>query len=100
MNFEDFLVLHLSIEKINEWQYICNLKNHFVNPLCSRDYLSLFKEKIISDYEKGSFPIKNFNMSTIKHLIKNFHFACLVVQIQCLLTILKNMQNCIQILNM
>ena len=71
MNFEDFLVLHLSIEKINEWQDICNLKNHFVNPLCSRDYLSLFKEKMISDYEKGSFPIKIFNMNTIKNLIKN-----------------------------
>ena len=54
-NFEDFLVMHLSDEKIREWRKICIGQNHFNIPMNGEVVEKLIKS-IIPDYLKGSLP--------------------------------------------
>jgi len=70
-NYEDALVLHLDYEQIKKWEQICQRKNHFNYPLNSCEYEVLFKNNVFNDYEKGTFPLNNFDIETIKNAIKN-----------------------------
>ncbi|MDR2869971.1 MAG: hypothetical protein LBV04_05945 [Deferribacteraceae bacterium] len=56
MNFEDFLVMHLDIEILNEWESFCNANNHFTMPMTAATYEPLLREHIFKDYKKGSLP--------------------------------------------
>jgi hypothetical protein len=71
-NFEDFLMLHYSRDKILEYQKKCEKHNHFRSPMKEKEYLPLFKETCDENYEKGSLP-KGFEISeeSLKRLSKN-----------------------------
>lgn len=70
MNFEDFLILHLSENVVDEWYKKC--KEHFLNnPKSSKEYLPLFK-KYFSDYKKGELPIQ-LDKNTLENMFKNLH---------------------------
>lgn len=60
MNFEDYLVLHCMPEIVEDWQSICESNNHFVVPMCARQYEKLFNKFISTnfgtDYRKGEVP--------------------------------------------
>jgi len=62
MNGEDFMVLHYDDNKVSEWKKICSKKKHFESPMCSTEYMPLFKEKIKEDYKKGEFPHLNVDI--------------------------------------
>ncbi len=70
-NFEDMIVLHLSDDKIDQWNNICIQNNHFNTPMTSCKYLPLFCDNIIPEYEKGNFPPEEFDTNTISRAIKN-----------------------------
>ncbi|MEF2913614.1 MAG: hypothetical protein U0O25_04735 [Succinivibrio sp.] len=70
MNFEDFLILHLSKNVVDEWYKKC--KDHFFyNPKSSKEYLPLFK-KYFCDYKKGELPIQ-LNKNTLENMFKNLN---------------------------
>lgn len=54
-NFEDFLVLHSSTERVLEWVNICRECNHFASPMHSEEYMPLFKSQF-PEYKKGELP--------------------------------------------
>lgn len=54
-NFEDFLILHLTDDKVSSWTDICAQSGHFRVPLHSKDYEPLFR-KIFPEYKKGELP--------------------------------------------
>ncbi len=70
-NFEDMLILYFPIDEIQKWQKILDKRKHFKKPLHSSEYEPLFKEQILPEYEKGSFPLDNFSLDDIKNAIKN-----------------------------
>ena len=70
MNFEDFLILHLSKNVVDEWYKKC--KDHiFYKPKSSKEYLPLFK-KYFCDYKKGELPIQ-LNKNTLENMFKNLN---------------------------
>lgn len=54
-NFEDFLVIHNSTERVHEWMNICREHNHFDAPMHSEEYMHLFKNQF-PEYRKGEMP--------------------------------------------
>ncbi len=70
-NFEDMIVLHLSDDKIDQWNNICIQNNHFNIPMTSEVYIPLFRTNIIENYEKGNFPLEIFDTNTIWDAIRN-----------------------------
>ena len=54
-NFEDFLVLHSSTDRVHEWVNICRDHNHFTTPMLSKEYEPLFKNQF-PEYKKGELP--------------------------------------------
>ena len=71
MNGEDFLVLHCENNKINKWEKICKERDHFMNPMTRSEYYPLFKDNIISNYQKGEIPKGFVNLFTIKRAMDN-----------------------------
>jgi len=69
MNYEDFLTMHLSSEKLNNWLFFCNKRNHFTAPSHSSEYLSEFV-KFIGNYSKGEIPFE-INKQTLENLKKH-----------------------------
>ena len=69
-NFEDFLTLHLTNDKLNKWNEICRDKSHFENPMHAVTYEPLYKENIIGKYKKGEMPFK-IDDEHIERLLKN-----------------------------
>lgn len=57
-NFEDFLVLHLEDNIVQQWINILTEKKHFNNPLKSESYLPLIKQhiNIFHNYDKKEIP--------------------------------------------
>ena len=54
-NFEDFLVLHCSTDRVHEWMNTCRAHNHFDIPMHSKEYETLFKDQF-PEYKKGELP--------------------------------------------
>ena len=54
-NFEDFLVLHCSTDRVHEWMNTCRMHNHFDIPMHSKEYEFLFKDQF-PEYKKGELP--------------------------------------------
>lgn len=54
-NFEDFLVLHSSRERVMDWVQICSEHQHFDLPMQAEKYMPLFKRQF-PEYRKGSLP--------------------------------------------
>lgn len=67
-NFEDFLVMHLDDDTIENWYQILNTKGHFNIPLKSKVYMPIIKEKItiFNNYKKGEIPF-TITLDNIKH---------------------------------
>ncbi len=67
-NFEDFLVMHLSDEKVNCWQEICRKESHFSEPMNNKA-VAKFIHQIFSGYSKGSLPGEfQINAETLERL--------------------------------
>ena len=69
MNFEDFLVLHLTRDKLNQWISSCIRRNHFKSPSKSNEYLDEFKH-FIGGYSKGEIPIE-ISKASLENLKRN-----------------------------
>ena len=54
-NFEDFLVLHHSTDRVHEWVELCRERNHFDEPMLSKEYMPLLKTQF-PEYKKGELP--------------------------------------------
>ena len=65
-NFEDFLILHLTDDKVCRWTDICALNGHFRTPLHSTDYEPLLRE-FFPEYKKGKLP-QELDILTEEHL--------------------------------
>ena len=57
-NFEDFLVLHMSSNIVQEWGALCTQVGHFKEPLHSEEYLDFFRNNICHNYKKGDLPFE------------------------------------------
>ena len=53
-SFEDFFVMHYDDEVLNRWQDICQLQNHFTQPLKSDMAESLLRQHLFPEYAKSS----------------------------------------------
>ena len=69
-NYEDFISLHLNLDELINWNRICVIKKHNILPLVSCEYLKLFKG-VFTNYVKGDFPIKDFNITILNQAINN-----------------------------
>lgn len=54
-NFEDFLILHCTPDRVKQWVAICNAHGHIEHPLHSAEYIPLFRQ-LFPEYEKGKLP--------------------------------------------
>lgn len=72
MNFEDFLILHLSREKALEWSRICRENGHDIIPLTAKEYIPLIHQNDIfpRHYRKGNVPFE-ITWTEIYNLIEN-----------------------------
>lgn len=61
MNWEDYLILHLSKEKVERWCKICSEMGHFTLPLTAKEYLRALEESGVwgrTRYKKGRVPFE------------------------------------------
>lgn len=58
-NFEDFLVMHLTDDRVDLWHTACSNNGHFTSPLHAREYGPLLQSAIFPTYKKGTLP-ENF----------------------------------------
>lgn len=65
-NFEDFLVLHNSTNRVHDWLKVCREHNHFNSPMHSSEYMPLFKMQF-PEYKKGRLP-DSLAMLTNEHI--------------------------------
>lgn len=70
LNFEDFLVQHLSCDEVKNWKNICKTKNHFSVPLVEDVYIPLLKQYVWNNYDKAHLPIE-LNLSYLNRLNQN-----------------------------
>ena len=73
MNFEDFLILHLSPYKAGRWACIASENGHSTIPLTAKEYLALQKYSRIwgkVHYRKGEVPFE-ITSERLRNLIRN-----------------------------
>ncbi len=73
MNFEDFLILHLSHAKALKWAEITREYGHDIVPMTAKEYLPLLRQTHIfgsTHYRKGEIPFPITKMR-LENLIRN-----------------------------
>lgn len=69
-NFEDFLALHLSDDRLGEWIDICRSRNHFSLPMYSEEYIPLVQKHLFPNYGKGDLPFE-LNEAAFRNLFRH-----------------------------
>ncbi|MCL1901656.1 MAG: hypothetical protein FWG57_09095 [Endomicrobia bacterium] len=70
MNFEDFLIQHLSKEKVLFWKGKMQQQNHFENPLNSGEVAEKIKG-VLPTYKKSEVPFE-INTDSLQNLANNY----------------------------
>ncbi|MDR1123482.1 MAG: RloB family protein [Elusimicrobiota bacterium] len=76
MNFEDFLVNHLSPTELLNWKNICIRSNHFSSPMHGDDVVKKI-QAVIPGYSKGNLPfsIDTDCLNSLNSNKGNFHIC-------------------------